>query len=158
MSRRGRILAVIGFAAAVLAVGGSPFVLMLLPNPQPVLVADVREQLPGDYVTSGAKTYHLFPRAEQVESFPDDSAVVGPDAVFVVKYRQLANLEGYTLWSFDDGERVEIAHDLGTPNLLQLRPREPLPAGRYYAVVARESIYGGEDYVYFSVSEGGAPR
>lgn len=155
MNRRKMIGAGVAMGTVFALVALAPFALMLLPNPDPVLVADLSTQMPGNYVITGESIYHVFPRAEEVEAFPADAPVVGPDAVFIVKYRQLAQLSAYTVWSFDNRREVPVERDVSTPKLLRLRPDQPLAEGRYYAVVARESIYGGTDYVYFSVGERG---
>ena len=156
MTTKTRILMFAAIGATFAVVGAAPFVLMLLPNPKPVTVADVASQMPGTYVRTAGRTYHVFPHADRAESFPDDALKVGPDVVFVIKYRQLAELNAYTLWSFDGGREIDVERDLHTPELLQIKPLAELPPGRYYAVVAKESIYGGEDYFYFSVSGRGA--
>lgn len=152
---RGRFIAGIALAVAFGAAGLAPFSLMLLPNPVPVEVSDISVQMPGNFVESDGHVYHVFPYAEEVTSFPKEAPVVGPDAVFIVKYRQLAQLSAYTVWSFETHKEVSVARDTSEPKLLQLRPETPLTDGRYYAVVARESIYGGEDYVYFEVESKG---
>lgn len=158
MSKKTRILIAAAIGTAFAFVGIAPFALMLLPNPRPVAVEDVASQMPGDYVRTGGRVFHVFPHAEQVSTFPDDALEADSDAVFIVKYRQLAELSAYTLWSFDRSEQIAVERDVGTPELLQLRPRSLLAPGHYYAVVARESIYGGEDYVYFAVLKNGATR
>ncbi len=158
MSRRGQVIAASVLGVALILTALAPFVLMLLPNPRPVAVADLAKQLPGNYIRSGSETYHVFPRAERTSAFPADSLAADPSCVFVVKYRQLAQLDAYTMWSFDTGKPVMVTRDTTVPKLLQLKPNAPLAAGRYYVVVARESIYGGEDYVYFSVGPRNASR
>lgn len=154
MSARARVLTAVAFGAIVLAVGAAPFALMLLPNPTPVAVTDIAGQLPGNYIETGAKVYHVFPRAEEVEVFPADSLIAGPDAVFVVKYRQLASLSAYRMTTADGSREVPTRKDTRERKLLRMRPRRPLAVGRYRVQVARESIYGGDDFVYFSVSAG----
>ena len=158
MSKKARILIAAAIGTAFAFVGIAPFALMLVPNPRPVVVADIATQMPGAYVRTAGLLYHVFPRAEQASTFPQDELVAGPDAVLIVKYRQLADLSAYTMWSFEGGRQIDVECDVGTPALLQLKPRSPLATGRYYAIVPRESIYGGEDYVYFAVSESGAAR
>lgn len=154
MSRARRVAVVLALVAIVLAVGAAPFMLMLLPNPSPVAIRDVAEQLPGTYIQTGSATYHVFPRAEQVATFPADSLVAGPDAVFVVKYRQLADLSAYQVTTFEGAREVAVDRDTTAAKLLRLRPRQPLAPGRYVVRVPRESIYGGDDFVYFAVKPG----
>ena len=158
MSTKTRIIMAVAIGATFAFVGLAPFALMLVPNPRPVVVSDIATQMPGDYVRTGGLTYHVFPKAKQISTFPKDALVGAPDSVFIVKYRQLADLSAYTVRSFEGDRDIAVERDVSTPELLQLRPRSPLAAGQYYAIVARESIYGGEDYVYFAVSESGAAR
>jgi hypothetical protein len=138
------LLALVAFLA--------PFSLMLLRNPTPVVVMDISAQSPGTFIETHGTTYHVFPRAERVDAFPADVLSTGATPIVWVRYRQLAPLQGYTISSFPGDTRVAVRYDTTRPRLLGIVPKRPLPPGRYYAVIPRESLEGGEDYYYFTVA------
>lgn len=154
MSRNAKIAIGSVLAVALLIAGLAPFALMLLPNPKPVEVLDVSAQPPGTYIADSSGTYHVFPRADKVEDFPGDSLRTFPEAKIQVKYRQLSGMDGYSIHAFPGGGVVATKPDTSIPKVLTLVPVKRLAPGRYYAIVARESIYGGEDYIYFEVADG----
>jgi hypothetical protein len=141
------IAAVLSVAIAAFA----PFVLMLLPNPTPVRVADVRSQPPGIYIATAAGTFHVFPFADKAAGFPAGSVAADPGTGVLVRYRQLDNMDAYDLFSID-GTKVATHKETSQPFLLRLQPVSALPPGQYYAAVAKDSVDGGTDYVYFSVA------
>jgi hypothetical protein len=128
-----------------------PFSLMLLPNPAPKPVKDLSAEPTGVYLGIGATTYHVFPYAAPQETFPGNVAVAGLDTTVLVKYRNLADASQYALRAFPGGDEVAVKRDVRAPDhILCLRPLALKP-GQYYVTVAREGMYGGTDYVYFSV-------
>lgn len=138
--------------ALLLAAAVAPFSLMLLPNPLPVKVADLGTQLPGTYIQTSSGIFHVFPRAEQADRFPGDALVADPGAVVWVKYKELDALSAYAIYSFEGGKAVPSVKSTSHARLVEIRPTAPLAVGRYYVAVAREGLFGGTDYVYFSVA------
>lgn len=129
----------------------APFPLLLLANPKPAAVTNLARQLPGTYIETAGKTFHVFPRAEKVSDFPKDALGTEAGACVWVRFRQLAPIETYTISRFGSDADIDVHWDRSRSGLLGIRPARPLPPGRYYATVARESIYGGEDFYYFFV-------
>jgi hypothetical protein len=151
MSRRTKWLIGILFAILVLVATVAPLTLMLVPNPMPVRVTDLGSQPSGAYVTTGNTIYHVFPRAEPLEAFPPDAPSVGVSPVVSIKAVHLDDPSKYSLYAFG-GKPVDATRTNATPNILELRPSQPLRPGRYVAAIARDDLFGGTDYVYFSVA------
>lgn len=128
----------------------APLTLMLLPDPTPVRVGDVASQPSGAFITTQDAVYHVFPRAAQLDSFPPDAPSVGSTPVVSVKASRIGAPADYSLYAFS-GAGVDATRTTIGTTILELRPTRPLPPGRYVAAIARDDLFGGTDYVYFSV-------
>lgn len=154
MSSSRKVIIVVALGTLTLLAALMPMTLMLLPNPVPVRVGNVANQLPGIYVAGSTSTYHLFPHAEPADSFPVDSLVVDPAAQILVRYKGLSALDQYQIYSYSSGQEVATDQQVAEKTrVLTIRPLEPLPPGQYFAEVAREGTFGGTDYVYFAVTQ-----
>jgi hypothetical protein len=151
MSPRTKVLIGVVFGVLVLVAAVAPLTLMLLPNPVPVRVTDIASRPTGAFITTNGVIYQVFPRAEQVDSFPPDAPAVGATPVVSVKSRMLDDPSKYSLYAFGGGS-VGVSRTTAGANLLEMRPSRPLAPGRYFAAIARDDIFGGTDYVYFSVT------
>jgi hypothetical protein len=151
MSRRTSWLIGTVFTVLVVAAAAAPLSLMLLPNPVPIVVADVASQPSGAYITTQGRTYRVFPRAEQVAQFPEGSPSVSSTPLLSIKSEQLDQPSSYGLFAFD-GSAIAVTRTAVQRNVLALRPVTPLRPGRYFAQIAREGMFGGTDFVYFSVT------
>lgn len=154
MRTRTKAVIGIGFGALVLVAIGAPFLLMLLPNPVPTRVTEMSAQVAGAYIGTGGAVYRVFPRAEQPDTFPADSLATDTRPTVWVQYRQLDTLDSYGLHTLS-GAAVAAEHDTSRPNLLGITPAAPLAPGGYYAEIPRDGLYGGTDYLYFSVTASG---
>jgi hypothetical protein len=151
MKPRTKVLALVAFGVLVAIAAGSPFLLMLLPNPEPVRVDDVASQPPGAYITTRGATYAVFPYAEKVDAFPSGSLTVDGCPTVWVRSSQLDSLEAYGLYTME-GAAVAVERDASGPGLLAIRPQSALAPGPYFAELARDGLYGGTDYIYFQVA------
>ncbi len=151
MTRRKKIAIGILAGLGIAAVGLAPFMLMLLPTPMPVPVGNLADQPPGAFVTSGTLTLKVFPRPEPARSFPVEGATTGPGARVLVKYRQLDGIDSYSLNVFPGGAAVPVVKDTVQPDVLELRPKGPLPPGLYFVRYPRDGLEDGTDYIYFKV-------
>lgn len=151
MSRRTKLLigGVFGVMVGVAAV--APISLMLVPDPLPVRVGDLASQPSGAYITTRGVTYHVFPRADRLDAFPPDAPTVDSTPVLTIKARQVDAPSDYALYTFD-GAGVNVTRTTVPPGVVEMRPTRPLRAGRYIATIARDDLFGGTDYVYFSVA------
>jgi hypothetical protein len=150
MSPRTRVLVGVAFGLLVVAAAVAPFTLMLIPNPHPIAITNLAEQPTGVYIETAGRTYHVFAFAEQPATFPPDSLVTGAKPVVWVRTKMPADASAYTI-SRVNGSAVEVVHDSSHPGLVAMRPAGPLSPGQYVAAVAREDLFGGTDYAYFSV-------
>jgi hypothetical protein len=150
MSRKTKWLIGTAFGLLVLVALVAPITLMLVPNPMPVRVTDLGSQPSGAFITTGGTTYHVFPRAEQLDAFPPDSPSVGVTPVVSIKAVHLDDPSKYVLYTFG-GKPVDVTRTSAAPSILELRPKHPLSPGRYFAAIARDDLFGGTDYVYFTV-------
>jgi hypothetical protein len=139
------------FGVLVVIAAIAPLTLMLVPDPKPVLVGSVASGPSGAYISTQGSVYRVFPRADQLESFPPDAPMVGSTPVVSVKASRIDPTADYSLYSFD-GRGVESTRTLVTATVVELRPMRPLSPGRYIAAIARDDLFGGTDYVYFSVA------
>jgi hypothetical protein len=148
MSRRTKWLIGTVFGVLVLLALVAPITLMLIPNPMPLRVADVGSQPSGAFITTGGTTYHVFPRAEPLDAFPPDAPTVGVMPVVSIKAVHLYDPSKYALYAFG-GKPIDVTRTSAKPDILELRPKQPLSPGRYVAAIARDDLFGGTDYVYF---------
>ena len=155
MNGRGRLALVLslslGLAAVVML--GLPLLYLTLPNPTPVPVADIAEAGRGIYLVADGRTLRLFPFSQAAEAMPASSAEAHAVDSLIVAVRQPGAEDAYRLRQLG-GEHAEATVTLEREAALTLVHVTPavLPAGDYELAFPRESIYGGEDYVYFSVS------
>jgi hypothetical protein len=164
MRRSTKIVIALAVATLMVTAAVAPLALLLLPNPVPVRITDPAQQFPGTYVASGGAFYHVVPYAESADQFPADSLVAEPNAHVVVRYKGLDDLASYGIYTFPDGRAVPVTKRVtSSSRLIELTPASTLKTGRYFVTVARDSIFGGTDYSYFSVaptsaSSGGSPK
>jgi hypothetical protein len=156
MDRRGSIAAGIALGVLLVVAGLAPLILTTLPAPVPVKVVDPATQVDGVYVGTDSAVYHIFPYPEPSPDFPADAFATTPAARVWVKYGGLSDLADYAIRSYPAGAEVPSDKVTAAPRLLELRPVSELAPGEYYAEVARESLLGGSDYVYFSVETSAA--
>jgi hypothetical protein len=155
---RGRPLPlVVVFALLGLLIVGLPFVLMVLPNPEPIPIRSLSQGGTGTYVGGEPDLLKIFPRGILQDTVPKDAPHVGSSARVYVKARQMSDLAAYTLASAASGRIVRVKRTLLSPNTLEVTPENPLPAGPYVASVPRADAYGAIDYFYFVV-DGSAAR
>lgn len=151
LSTRAKVIAATVFGAAIIIMVIGPLSLLLLPNPMPVKVAHLPRKLSGTFISTRQGMYRLYPYPAATESFPADAfAVDGHISVFV-KYRQLDALHTYGIHKYPDGEQVAVRKVVKPDRVLEMCPAEKLSPGRYYITIARDSMYGGEDYYYLLV-------
>jgi hypothetical protein len=150
MSRKTKLImgAVFGVLLVIAAI--APLTLMLLPNPLPMRVHDLASQPSGAYITTRGTVYRVFPRAEQLGAFPPDAPSVGATPTLSIKSDRLDVATNYNLYLFS-GAGIAVERDSVASNLIQVRPTSPLAPGQYIAAIARDDLFGGTDYVYFSV-------
>jgi hypothetical protein len=132
---------------------GLPALYLTLPNPVPRPVASLAEAGRGIYVAGDGVTWRLFPRAEPLDAAPPDAPVMRHPSQVVVAVRQADALDSYRLKALGRGEeRVRpVARPAAQLTRVLLDVGELAP-GTYELSVPRESIYGGSDYAYFTVS------
>ena len=150
MSRRARNAIVIAAFAMLLAIGVTPFALMLLDDPKPIAAASPGAAGNGVYVGDSRGYAKLFPSARVGDRFPDDAFAIGPEAAVFVKARQFDYLSAYAVYSFPSGDPVAVTATV-TNGILAVRPRSPLAAGRYIVKVSRDDAWGGSDYFFLRV-------
>ncbi len=155
MSRRAKWTVGGLFVAFSLIVALLPFSLMLVPNPHPILVGDLRSATPGTYIEAAGGTYRLFPFAEAPKTFPSDAPVTGARPSAFVRYKQLAEMSEYGMFVYPAGRPIAVKKTLRTGRILEIVPAEPLAEGTYYVRAGRESAFGGVDYFYFRVGSPG---
>jgi hypothetical protein len=151
MPTRPRVLVGLAFGTLVVGAVVAPFFLMLLPNPVPVRVQDMSSQAPGAFIATRGAVYRVFPRAERASTLPTGSLVTDERPTLWIRYRQLDQLESYSVHALD-GAPIAVDRDRSQPNLLRIQPKHALDPGGYYAEVARDGVDGGTDYVYFHVA------
>jgi hypothetical protein len=150
MPRRTKLLIGTVFCALVIVATVAPISLMLLPNPRPVPVHDIASQQDGAFITTQGAILAVFPRADPLDQFPPDAPSVGPTPVITVKANNIDVTAGYNLYTFAGVSVPAKRATVGT-NIVEMRPATPLAPGRYVAEIARDDLFGGSDYVYFSV-------
>ena len=157
MTRPLRLLGGAGLVLAAAAVFVLPFTLMLLPNPRPIRVDRAEGQPTGVYLDAAGAVYRVFPYGDRLDVFPRDAAVVPTRTTVLIRYRNLGSLGGYALHRFPSG--AEVGATYRTHEAAQLLELDPgvLSAGRYYVTKTREGMWGGTDFVYFSVEETATP-
>ncbi len=144
-----------GIAVGVmgLAVAVAPFPLLLVPNPAPhPVTGPLMDQQPGVFVASGAATYHVFPRADDVDVFPSDAPTVTPNAAVWVRSKQLDDTRAYEIVAWPGGKAVAVKYTTQANKLLSMTPRRALEPGTYCAHVSRDGLEGGTDFIYFRVT------
>jgi hypothetical protein len=141
----------LGLAALVML--GLPLLYLTLPNPTPVPVPDIAEAGRGVYLVADGKTVRLFPFSQQADALPSGSASAAAVEGVVVAVRQTGPASAYRLATVGgDALDADVALErTGELTLVRVTPGR-LPAGDYELAYPRESIYGGEEYVYFRVS------
>jgi hypothetical protein len=155
MSRRTKLLIGIAFGILVAIAAIAPFTLMLVPNPKPVAVTNLAQQPVGVYIETAGRTYHVFAFADQPDSFPAGSIVTSARPVVWVRTQMPSDASAYTISKVDGGGQsgaaIDVVQDSSHAGLLAMRPKAALAPGQYVAAVARDDLFGGTDYAYFSV-------
>lgn len=150
MTRHGRLVLLAVVGPAVVIIIGLPLLLLRLPAPQPVLVASVTAFRQGVFVRTPRGIYRLFPAPSIDSAVP--GLVLPSRPQFLVRYRQLDHLAAYGLYRYPAGSPVPAAKQLLPHRVLGITAADPLSPGEYYAVISRDSAYGGSDYVRFTVA------
>lgn len=150
MTRRARLVLGGVVGPAVVIIIGLPLLLLRLPAPRPVLVPSVTAFRQGVFVRTPRGIYHLFPAPSLDSALP--GLVLPPRPEFLVRYRQLDHLAAYGLYRYPAGQPVPAIKGLLPHRVLGITAAGPLPPGEYYAVISRDSAYGGSHYVRFTVA------
>lgn len=145
-------------AGAFLLAGLLPLTLLALPNPPQYQEIERMEER-GAYLRNGDTLFRLYPHPKEIEEFPGESAVAGPDSVLLVRSRQYDELGRYRLETFtgtevQESEALETKRFIDENRILHLVPADGLDAGRYVFESVEDSMYGEPEYYYFSVSGG----
>lgn len=149
-----RLVLALSLGTASCVMLGLPLIYLRLPNPRPTEVPDLKAAGRGVYLRSAEETWRLFPHAAALEAAPADAPRVSAVEAIIVAARQPGALEGYRIRRLPDREQLpalESTASSGDSVLVRLEPAE-LATGIYEVTVPRESIYGGTDFVYFTVS------
>jgi hypothetical protein len=151
MSRRAKIVMVVVLGSAFVSLGMLPLLYLTLPDPQPMSLRTLEDERVGTYVDATNGFSKMFPFTDQVTTFPPRVPTASAVTRVYVRYRQLDVLTAYSLHAFGSGEEVQVEKRVRSDKTLVMRPVTALPLGQYYAVAARDGVYGGSDYFYFLV-------
>jgi hypothetical protein len=99
LSRKSKLVIAAGVGSAVLVIGCLPLVFLVLPNPTPVKIPGLEGELSGTYIGRQDGVFRLYPYTAPPAQFPDDALVVDGRPHIFVKYRQMASLSDYGVWT-----------------------------------------------------------
>jgi hypothetical protein len=153
MTRRAKIVVITVLGTAFISLGALPLLFLTLPNPQPMLLGTLEGERDGTYVDAASGFYKMFPFAEPAMNFPPNVPVTARQTKVYVRYRQMDTPSAYSVRRFESGHEISVQKTVRPDRTLVMKPVLPLPPGRYYAVAARDGIYGGTDYFYFRVTD-----
>jgi hypothetical protein len=153
MTRRARIVVITVLGAAFISLGVLPLLFLTLPNPGPMSLTTLEGERVGTYVDAANGFSKMFPFAEPATSFPPNVSVTTRQSQVYVRYRQMDVASAYSVHAFESGREISVEKTVRPDRTLVMKPVAPLSPGRYYAVAARDGIYGGTDYFYFRVTD-----
>lgn len=148
-----RVLLAGTLGVATVVMLGLPAILLTLPDPGPRTVVSVAQAGRGAYARGDATTWRLFPRAEPADRLPPDAPAMHAPVELVVAARQAGDPAAYVVRRLD-GAALPLAaktERCGRLTLVVIGVTG-LASGSYELSLPRESMYGGTDFVYFSVS------
>lgn len=152
MSTRSKLLVSLPLAVIIAGMLFLPLLLLRLPNPKPVRVEGLPAKGSGAYIGTKAGVYRLYPYAERRASFPANAPMLTAWPRILIKYRQLAALGEYALFTYPTDRPIGIRKRvIDAARVLELTPAGRPEAGRYYVAAARDGVYGGTDYYYFVI-------
>ena len=151
MTRRAKIVMIVVLGTAFISLGVLPLLYLTLPDPQPMLLGTLDGERDGTYVDAASGFLKMFPFTEQATTFPPNVPVTTRETRVYVRYRQIDVLSAYSVRLFGSGQEVVVEKTVRPDRTLVMKPVAGLVPGRYYAVAARDSMYGGTDYFYFIV-------
>lgn len=157
VSQRARLALVLALSlgTASTLMLGLPLLYLTLPNPSVERLAAVEGSGRGMYLQADGQSYRLFPRSQPLRRAASDVPVVHEIDRVLVLVRQPGRPSEYRMRVLGGAAvpaDVETAAD-GDLTAVAVKPaRRNLAAGTYEVTVPRESMFGGEDYVYFTIS------
>jgi len=135
----------------VLALLVLPQVLRLSQASHPTLIADLKGQGSGAYLSTSGGFYKLRPSPE-LPSFPRTSATVAPTVTVVMRARGPVRLDHYTIVAYRSHAAVAASVRRLGRTTLELRPAHSLAPGRYFVQMPADSANGDQAFFYFQVA------
>ncbi len=151
MTLRGRLVVGIAPAAMLIILGLMPLILLLVPEPEAVRIADLAGERSGAYLDASEGLFKLYPYASLATGFPKAAPVIGGDPIFLIKYRALEAKSSYGIFAYY-GSLVPTVKTVKTGKIMRITPKTALTPGRYYLKIAKDSMYGGSQYFFFQAS------
>ncbi|HZD60593.1 MAG TPA: hypothetical protein VE439_09110 [Anaerolineae bacterium] len=151
LSKRAKFIIGVPIGAIFAGVLVLPFLLMLVPNPNPVKITSLANQRVGTYLDTGRGLYKLYPYSSSQANFPEGAPAAIEQPCVYIKYRQLDGLSSYGIYEYSSSQPVPVRKTIKSKSILQILPRGRLAPGLYYVTAARNGMFGGKDYFYFKV-------
>lgn len=148
MTLRSKQMVGIAPAAMVIILGLMPLILLLLPEPEAVRIANLDGERSGTYLDGSDGLFKLYPYASLETGFPKTAPAAGRNPIFLIKYRALEAKTSYGIFAYY-GSLVPTDKTVKTGKIMQITPKTALAPGRYYLKTAKGSMYGGSEYFFF---------
>jgi len=151
MTLRGRLVVGIAPAVMLIILGLMPLMMLLVPEPKAVKIANLAGERSGVYLDALEGLFKLYPYASLATGFPKAAPATGGNPIFLIKYRVLEVRTSYGIFAYS-ASRVPTVKTVKPGKIMQITPKNALAPGRYYLKAAKDSMYGGSQYFFFKAS------